>query len=148
MRTSQAVEFARSAAANVRTHDASSDEPGPRWKKLAARGDEGHEDERRQCDQHVDKATHGHAANSAHRCPFDRCGREFLHEPDGSAAAPAVHLEDAVGLARTEGTQVGQHKVAADVMPDEPPALASRTGLTANIAHSLARSGAAHLHCW
>jgi hypothetical protein len=123
-------------------------EPGPlAWKKLAARGDEGHEDERRQRDQHVNKTADDHAAGPPHRCPLDCWWRDFLHKPHGSAAAPAIRLEDAVGFAGTEGTQVGQHEVAADAAPDEPPALASRTGLTANIAQSLARSGA-HLCCW
>jgi hypothetical protein len=108
-------------------------------------GDEGYDEERRQGDQHVDKATHDHAANSPHRRSLDRRRREFLHKPDGLAAVPPKHLEDAVGLARTGGTQVGQHKVAADAVPDEPAALASGTRSTADIAGRLACSGAAHV---
>jgi hypothetical protein len=44
----------------------------PGLEDLAARGDEGDDDERRQSEQDVEEAAYNHAANSSHRCLLDR----------------------------------------------------------------------------
>jgi hypothetical protein len=69
--------------------------PGWQHEDLGARGDQGNDEERRQRDQHVDKAAHDHAANSLKlpRCRLHRRAEALLRQPHCLAAASAVHRE-------------------------------------------------------
>jgi hypothetical protein len=112
---------------------------GRHQEHLAARGDQGNDDERRQRDQNVDEAAYDHPANSLQlpRCRLDRWDEALLRKPHCLAAAPAVPLEEAIRFARAAGTEVGQHEVADEsALPNEPPSLASRKRRAAKIADS------------
>jgi hypothetical protein len=56
---------------------------------LEARAEEGDDEKRHYSDQNVDDAAHHDPADSSYRCPFRRCDRNWLGEPDRLAAAAA-----------------------------------------------------------
>jgi hypothetical protein len=97
------------------------------------------DEERRQGDHDVDKATRDAAAEFSEQCRFMRRDSGRLREPHGSTPPSPIPLKEKLRVRRAAFTQVREYEFAGDpAVPDEPESRVSRRG-TAEIAGHMKR---------